>query len=189
MGNMDYIRRQNISQVRRQFLTSYDWDFLIDWKGYAFYHPDMSLLQTQIKSISGVNPTLETSIIETSVRGYRVQQAGWTTSDKPAPITLNFVDYEDQSLKYWFLEWQNKMDSLTTHASYRREQLMVDLYVWRLNSNRQKVWEMHYINCLPNGTTYTDNYEGDNKQIVGGDINIQLQAEIAIPTPLTTPLA
>lgn len=189
MPNMDFLRRQNMSQRSRQFLTTYDWEFLIDFSNYKFYHPAMNTLKLQTKEISGVDPTLNTSILTTDIRGFRIQQPGMTNNYEKATFTINLADFEDQTIKYWMLDWQNKMDSLTTHASYRREDLFVDAYVWRLNGNQQKVWEMHYINCLPQTTAYNDPYNGE-KQLVGADgTSIAFQGEMVIPTPLTTPLA
>lgn len=189
MGNMDFIRRQNISQINRQFLTSYDWAFYIDFSKYRFYHPTMEMLLCQTRTITGVNPTLDNTPLTTDIRGFKIQQAGMTKNDANASFGLDIADFEDQSIKYWFLDWQNKMDSITTHTSHRRQDLMVDCYVWRLNSNQQKVWEMHYINCLPQTTSYDDLYTSD-KQLVGANgTTIQINGEMAIPTPLTQPLA
>lgn len=189
MGNMDYIRRQNISQRNRQFLTSYDWRIYLDFSNYKFYHPDMQTIELGLGDITGVDPTLENTPLTHEIRGFLIQQPGMTNNHAKNSITINLADFEDQTMKYWFLDWQNKMDSLTTHAAYRREDLMVDLYVWRLNSNQQKVWEMHYINCLPSATTYNDSYESNSKNLVGQNSSITLQAEMVIPTPLTQPLA
>lgn len=189
MGNMDYLRRSNISLVNRQFLTTYDWSLYIDFSKYKFYHPPMQTLLLQTKAINNVDPTLTNNLLQTEIRGFRVQQAGMTNNYDKANFSLDLADFEDQSIKYWFLEWQNKMDSLTTHAGYRREDLMVDCYVWRLNSNQQKVWEMKYINCLPESTSYSDQYTSD-KQLSGADgVTINIRGEMVIPTPLTQPLA
>lgn len=188
MPNMDYLRRQNISQRNRQFLTSYDWELWIDFSNYKFYHPTMNTLILQTKAIQNVNPTLTHSLLETDIRGFHYIQPGMTDNKANANFTLELADFDDQSLKYWFLDWQNKMDSSTTHASYRREDLMVNCYVWRLNGNRQKVWQMEYINCLPDTTSYSDVYDG-NKAIVGDGATISIKGEMAIPTPLTQPLS
>lgn len=189
MANMDYLRRQNMSQRPRQFLTTYDWEFEIDFSQYKFYHPPMNTLRLQAKSIVGIDPTLTNTLLTTEIRGFRFQQAGMTNNYEKASFTLQLADFEDQTVKYWFLDWQNKMDSLTTHTGYRREDLMVDCYIWRLNNALQKVWEMHYINCLPSQTQYDDQYTGD-KQLVGADgTSITIQGEMVIPTPLTVPVA
>jgi hypothetical protein len=186
----EYIRRQNISIRNRQFLTTYDWAMDVDFSQYPFYHPNIESLRLRTKDLSGINPTLEHNLISNTVHGYKLLQPGWTNTTANTDITLNLVDWEDQSIKYWFLDWQNKCDSITTHTGYRREDLMIDLYVWRLNSNQQKVWEMHYINCLPKTTQYQDTYETNNKQAVGFDgVSLAIEAEQALPTPLTTPLA
>lgn len=180
--DMSYLTREKLSVRTQQALTSYDWDFKIDFTNYVGYHPDMETIQLRATDLTNVNPTLTTSVLEVKMRGYTLIQPGMTDNHVNATFGINLQDFEDQSLKAWFLDWQNKMDSLTTHKSYRREDLMVDCYVWRLNSDRQKVWEMHYINCLPRETSWVDDYNSD-KQAVGKS-TITIIAETVIPTPL-----
>lgn len=188
MANMEYVRRNNIAERSQQFLTSYDWEYMIDFQWFKFYHPPMEVLRKRTKDIDGGDATLKHTILEDTIRGFRVHQPGFTDS-KGGTVSITFADFEDQSIKYWYLDWQNKMDSLTTHAQYRKEDLMVDVYLWRLNSNRQKVWEKHFINCLPQDTSYGDQYEHDNRSLLGKDTKLTLMAEMIIPTPLMTPLA
>jgi len=183
MADMDYLVREKMSVRSQQKLNAGDWDFLIDFSGYVGYHPDMEVIQVRTTALTGVNPTLTTSIIDTPMRGFHVHQPGFTDNHANAQFTINLEDFEDQSIKLWFLDWQNKMDSLTTHKALHRKDLMVDMYVWRLNVDRQRVWEMHYVNCLPNTTDWSDDYS-INRDAAVGKSQLQVQAEMAIPTPL-----
>lgn len=190
MPNLDYLRRQKISMVNRQFLTSYDWDFEIDFSNYKFYHPNMEILHLQTKSLDGPKRTLSyEGPKEVQIRGFKIHQPGQSNNFQDAKFTLHLADFEDQSIAYWFIDWANKCDSITTHTGYRRQDLMINCTVWQLNSNLEHVFQWQYFNCLPgSGGNYDDKFD-DKKELVGDDVSLEIVGEFVLPTPLTQPLA
>lgn len=181
MADMDYLTHEQLSVLEQQALTSYDWDFEIDWSRYVGYHPDAKTVHMRTLEITGVDGSIQTEVKTIEMRGFTLLQAG-KTQNKPADFTLSFQDFEDQSLKAWFLDWQNKMDSLATHRAYRRSDLMVDFYIYRLDSSLRRVWQWHYFNCLPNTTTYAEAFDGNKEP--QGKCSVVITSEYMIPTPL-----
>lgn len=182
---MDYITRSQMLHKNQQVLTSFDWDFDIDFSNYVGYHPPIDFIKRSVTSISGDcdNPLPTLQLMQIPLRGFTLHQPGLTDQGSyPSPITLTAQDFEDQSLFAWMYDWLNRCNSVQNRASYRRESLFVDMDLWRLNSTRVRVLQIHYYNCLPIQPAYGNQFN-DQKQPVG-QMNITLQPEWRLVTAL-----
>jgi hypothetical protein len=124
------------------------------------------------------------NMIDVNIRGFHYLQPGLAET-KPQDLTINFQDFEDQTIRVWIWDWLNKCSSLTTLASYRREDLFCDINVYQLNSSRQRVFKYAYQNCLPANITEQVSLDGDKSAL--GKIPLVLSAEFMLPTPLNVP--
>lgn len=149
-----YINRENICKNSTQVLTTGDWEFSIDFVGKAMYMPSVTTYFVRTTGIDGVREVPQVDIMEIPLRGFTLRQPGLAHT-VPDPVTLHTQDFEDQTITIWLWDWANKMNNLSTLASYRREDLFVDLTIWQLNSSRQKVYQYNYHNCLPDTSAYT----------------------------------
>ena len=187
MSKMDqYLNRTNMALNNQQFLTTHDWEFEIAAWGAALYQPAENTYFCRAESISGVQPMpqFENAVLEVNIRGFYYLQPGLVNT-KPADLTINFQDFEDQTIRVWIWDWLNKMNSLTTLASYRREDLFCDINVYQLNSSRQRVFKYAYQNCLPSGVTEDVTLDSGKEAL--GKIPLVLSAEFMLPTPLNVP--
>ena len=186
MSKMDnYLNRTQMALNNQQVLTSHDWEFEIAAWGAALYQPSETIYFCRAQSISGVNPIPQMDqLIDVNIRGFHYLQPGLAQT-KPNDLTIQFQDFEDQTIRVWVWDWMNKMSSLTTLASYRREDLFVDVNIYQLNSSRQRVFKYAYQNCLPNNPTEEVTLDGEKSAL--GSIPLVLSAEFMLPTPLNVP--
>jgi hypothetical protein len=178
---MDYLTRDNMAKNNLQVLTSFDWDFTINFKNTIMYHPNIDIIRLRATAVNGISYELDHTPIEVNMRGFTIQQPGLTVN-KPGALTLNLQDFEDQALRIWLIDWVNRCNSPANRMSARREDLMVDMTFWQLNSNRQRVFEYKYENCLPTGSSIDDSFSSEKN--VNGKISLIVQAEYIKLTPL-----
>jgi len=184
MANMDYITRSQMQHKNMQVLTSFDWDYNIDFGAYVGFHPPMDQIKRCVNTISGdcdsPLPTLD--IMTVPLRGFTIHQPGLTDQgSRPGPIMMAGQDFEDQSLFAWWYDWLNRANSVQNRA-YRRESLFVDIDLWRLNSTRVRVLQIHYYDCLPAQAPYENSFN-DGKAPVG-QIQMTFQPEWRLVTLL-----
>lgn len=184
MADMDYVLHSSLSNITEQVATSFDWEFDIAWgENCAFYHPDISLIRKRVTEITGIEnaqlPKAENMQIE--MRGWTLLQPGLTET-KPVTITIGFQDFDDQSIKAMLLDWGNKKDSMITHRSYKRSQVMVNMEIFRLNTARQRIWKVKCTNGILADVSYEDTYTKEKTPLGKGTFGIQF--ETAIPVPL-----
>ena len=185
MGNMNtWVNRATMAMQGEQVLTTYDWEFEIVQWGPALYQPAEQVYFTRAKGIDGVKPLPTVSLITIDLRGYKLLQPGLVET-KPDDFTINFQDFEDMTIRIWLWDWLNKMNSLTSTASYRREDLFVDINIYQLNSSQQRVFKYAYQNCLPNNPTDTVNLSSEKDKL--GDVALVVSSEFMLPTPLNVP--
>lgn len=185
MGSMNtMINRANMAMQGEQVLTTYDWEFEFQNWGPALYQPAELVYFTRAKSITGLNPLPQVNLIEINLRGYTLLQPGLVQT-KPQDITINFQDFEDMTIRIWLWDWLLKMNSLTSTASYRREDLFVDLNIYQLNSSQQRVFKYAYQNCLPNTPSEAVDLTEQKDKL--GDVSMTIASEFMLPTPLNVP--
>jgi hypothetical protein len=182
MADMDYITRAQMQHKNLQALTSFDWEFNIDFSTYVGFHPPMSVIRTATNGIQcqpGLVPQVAPMTIP--LRGFSIQQPGLSDEQAQYTVTLAMQDFEDQSLLAWMYDWTNRCNSVINKASYRRESVFVDVDVLQLNSTRVRVLQLHYYNCLPIGT---EDYQFSQNKAVNGGATLTMIAEWRLVTLL-----
>jgi len=178
------VNRAAMAMQGEQVLTTYDWEFEIASWGPALYQPAETVYFTRAKGIDGVKPLPTVNLITIDLRGYKLLQPGLVET-KPDDITIHFQDFEDMTIRIWLWDWLNKMSSLTSTASYRREDLFVNLNIYQLNSSQQRVFKYAYQNCLPNTPTDTVTLSSEKDKL--GEVDLIIASEFMLPTPLNIP--
>ena len=185
MADMSYITRVQMQHKNLQVLTSFDWDWQIDFSSHVGYHPPMQLLKTACTQISGDcdQPLPTLTPMQIPLRGFTLIQPGLTDAGSlPQTLVLELQDFEDQSIFSWCYDWLNRCNSVQNRASYRRESIFVDIDLWRLNSSRVRVMQIHYFNCMPLSAQYSNQYNDQKSQV--GVTGLVLQPEWRLVTAL-----
>jgi len=160
---MDYVTRDKIAQKTSQFLTSFDWDLEILTKPSAVYWPGDDVFKVRTSEIVPTSIIPDHSVISVEIRGFTLLQPGLTINSGDFSITLQ--DFEDQSILALMIDWVYKCNNPNTRSSYRREDLLMDFNLYRLNSSRKPVFQYIIKGCLPNKLDYSDPMDGTKKEI------------------------
>ena len=143
MRFIDYTNtyRDNNKEVLRGDM----WEFKFISAPKIVYYPGDDLINARLNS---VNVGIDTSVsgITKQMRGSYIieQRTGQRTNGS---LNLQFVDKEDQSITYFFVDWRNKVADPDTKYSFRKDDLVADCQLLLTNSSRIDVRTLTFYNC------------------------------------------
>ena len=171
-GYMDLINKDSMIDRTTQLLTSFEWDLTFKTWPPAVFCPGQSIFRIRT---TGIEPPKwpDNTPISAQLHGFRVIQSGLT--ENTGTFTINYQDFEDQSLVAFFLDWTYKSCDPATRSGYRNEDLMSDIILYRLNSSRKatKMWKC--MGCLPANVNHNDAMNSDKTPIGDGTISLEVE--------------
>jgi hypothetical protein len=121
------------------------WEFQFTKAPKIVYFPGNDLINARLNS---VNVGIDSSVsgITKQMRGGFIieQRTGQRTNGS---LNLQFVDREDQSLTYFFVDWRNKIADPDTKYSFRKDDLVAECKLILTNSSRIDVRTLTFYNC------------------------------------------
>jgi len=164
MPYMDYVTREKMADKTSQLLTSFDWDFEIT-PPKAVYWPGDLTFKTRTFEIKPVDPFNKIdSNIRVELRGHVIIQPGLSKNDGKFNMTIQ--DFEDQSILALMKDWLRKCSDPETRTSFRREDLMMSMVIYRLNSSRKPVFKYVMQGIFPGSDMdYGDDMNNQKKEI------------------------
>lgn len=145
-GRMRFIDYTNTYRDNnKEFLRGDMWEFKFISAPKIVYYPGDDLINARLNSI---NVGIDTSVsgITKQMRGSYIieQRTGQRTNGS---LNLQFVDKEDQSITYFFVDWRNKIADPDTKYSFRKDDLVADCQLVLTNSSRIDVRTLTFYNC------------------------------------------
>lgn len=164
---LNYINYQSISQEHREFLRSDVWDFHWTQPPAAVYFPGNDFLKTRLQA---VNPQFPTQMGQMSavIRQIQINQAT-KSGTSSGTFTLDFMDFEDQAIKMWLWDWEDKCGSNEERYSFRKEDVIAEARITVMNSSRKPImaYEVLGIQLMDPGTLMNPMLSSDDAQNVG----------------------
>ena len=143
MGFIDY--HDSYVDGNKEFLRGDMWEFKFTRAPKIVYYPGDDLINQRLNS---VNVGIDSSVsgITKQMRGGFIieQRTGQRTNGS---LNLQFVDREDQSLTYFFVDWRNKIADPDTKYSFRKGDLVAECKLILTNSSRIDVRTLTFYNC------------------------------------------
>ena len=143
MGFIDY--HDSYVENNKEFLRGDMWEFQFTKAPKIVYYPGNDLINARLNS---VNVGIDSSVsgITKQMRGGFIieQRTGQRTNGS---LNLQFVDREDQSLTYFFVDWRNKIADPDTKYSFRKDDLVAECKLILTNSSRIDVRTLTFYNC------------------------------------------
>lgn len=145
-GRMKFIDYENTYRdSNKEVLRGDTWEFKFLSAPKIVYYPGDKLINARLNS---VNVGIDSSVsgITKMMRGSFVieQRTGQRTNGS---LNLQFVDKEDQSITYFFVDWRNKIADPDTKYSFRKDDLVADCQLILTNSSRLDVRTLTFYNC------------------------------------------
>jgi hypothetical protein len=143
MGFIDY--HDSYVENNKEFLRGDMLEFQFTKAPKIVYFPGNDLINARLNS---VNVGIDSSVsgITKQMRGGFIieQRTGQRTNGS---LNLQFVDREDQSLTYFFVDWRNKIADPDTKYSFRKDDLVAECKLILTNSSRIDVRTLTFYNC------------------------------------------
>lgn len=179
---LNYLSYTNMIDGTRELLTSDKWDWEILEPPAAVYFPGMEFIKRRVNGIQGDFATHfnHSPLDGPIIRGFQVPSQPGQIQMKVADITVNFVDFEDQTMYVWLHDWAFKCCDPLTQKSYRASDLRSRNKYWRLNSLNRPVRSWVQEHCIISNYSIEEPMSSD-KQAVGDNMSITFRGILLPP--------
>lgn len=164
---LNYINYETLSQEHREFLRSDTWDFYFTQAANAVYFPGNALLRARTMS---VNPQFNFAMGQMTaiIRQFQLNQS--TISGTTAgSISIDYMDFEDQAINAWLLDWRNKCGDMENRYTFRKEDTVSEGRLTIYNSSRKpiRIYNLHTMQPTDIGAALNMALTSDDPQNVG----------------------
>lgn len=129
----------------KEFLRGDMWEFKFINAPKIVYYPGDDLINARLNAVNVGIDTSVSGITKQMRGGYVIEQR--TGQRTNGTLNLQFVDKEDQSITYFFVDWRNKIADPDTKYSFRKDDLVADTQLVLTNSSRIDVRTLTFYNC------------------------------------------
>ena len=135
---MGRINRDQIKNSNRELLDAYNWSIQITKFPGAVYNPGTDLIDLRANAVTvNSEELLATNILKIEHRKFPINQPG--VASKGGSVTLDFTDFEDQSITGWLTDYVSKHSNKYDSRTIPKGGLLIDLELFELNTQRKAV--------------------------------------------------
>lgn len=175
MGYMDHINRSLVGNNNGDIINQFNWDLEFVSTPTAVYWPGDALFKSRLVTLGAMPADISIDLQTAEVGGgFSVLQTG-SVDRSPFDLSMEFQDYEDQSIGYFVRDWYRKVEDPVTKFGYPKAALIMNMNVLQLTNNRVPVKRWKFYAGLPANAGTNENF-GRTKE-VNGKVNLTIKFE------------